>query len=220
MKSEIIKDLLALSSKIKKFVNGLEGNISGKVDSESFLIKCSGKSLIDPTIDDFVLCDKNGVSIEENKKPSIEVSFHSWLLSHPNINYVAHTHPVNTLKILCSNKVDLFSKKRIFPDQVVFNGVESCVVEYFHPGIELTDGIKKSVNNYISNHKKLPEIILLKNHGIITLGKTIKDCIVSTEICEKAAEIFTYSSSDTIFLDESDITKIIEDDKENLRKNI
>ena len=35
-----------------------------------------------------------------------------------------------------------------------------------------------------------PKLILLKNHGIITTGASVRECTVSTLMCEKSAEIF------------------------------
>ena len=216
-----MKDLIKLAKGVSKFVVGLEGNISGKSEN-GFYVKASGKSLNNLSKKDLVFCDINGKTDDISLKPSIEVSFHAWLLYNLDIKFVAHTHPVNTLKILCSNELDEFSRNRIFPDQVVFNGRESCVVDYSHPGEDLTDSIKKSVTEYLLKYKISPKLILLKNHGIITLGNTINDCIIATEICEKSAEIFIGCRllSKINYLSDKDITNILEDDKEKYRQNI
>ena len=52
----------------------------------------------------------------------MEVGFHKFLLGFNDINYVSHTHPVNTLKILSSKQSHIFASHRLFPDQVIFNG--------------------------------------------------------------------------------------------------
>jgi len=124
------------------------------------------------------------------------------------------------LKILCSKEIYNFSKNRLFPDQVVFNGTESCVVNYFHPGDELVLEIENSFNEFVRKNNKLPKLILLKNHGIITFGKTINECIVSTEICEKSADIFLGSLFNPLYLSEFDINKIENDEKEKYRNKI
>ena len=36
-----------------------------------------------------------------------------------------------------------------------------------------------------------PKLILLQNHGIITAGTSSKECITSTLMCEKSAEIYS-----------------------------
>jgi ribulose-5-phosphate 4-epimerase/fuculose-1-phosphate aldolase len=213
----MISELLKLSRNLSKYVIGAEGNVSCKVDN-GFYIKASGKYLSNLSNSDLVFCNNDCSYIDTNLKPSIEAGFHSWLLNNLDINFVAHTHPINTLKVLCSAEIYNFSKNRLFPDQVVFNGSESCVVEYFHPGDELVDAIKHSVSNYIDKCKTPPKIILLKNHGIITFGKTINECIIASEMCEKSAEIFLGSLFNPSYLNESDINKIVSDDKEKYRQ--
>jgi ribulose-5-phosphate 4-epimerase/fuculose-1-phosphate aldolase len=213
----MISELLKLSNYLSKYVIGAEGNVSCKADN-GFYIKASGKSLSNLSESELVFCNNDGTYSSNNLKPSIETGFHSWLLNNLDINFVAHTHPVNTLKVLCSDEIYNFYKYRLFPDQVVFNGPESCLVEYFHPGDELVSAIKDSVNNYVSKYELLPKIILLKNHGIITFGKTINECIIASEMCEKSAEIFLGSLFGPIYLSESDINKIVSDDKEKYRQ--
>jgi ribulose-5-phosphate 4-epimerase/fuculose-1-phosphate aldolase len=213
----MVYDLLKLSNQLSKYVIGAEGNVSCKSDN-GFYIKASGKPLSNLSESDLVFCNNDGTYLSNNLKPSIETGFHSWLLNNLDINFVAHTHPINTLKVLCSDEIYNFSKYRLFPDQVVFNGPESCLVEYFHPGDELVSAIKDSVNTYVSKYELLPKIILLKNHGIITFGKTINECIIASEMCEKSAEIFLGSLFSPRYLSESDINKIVSDDKEKYRQ--
>ena len=64
-----------------------------------------------------------------------------------------------------------------------------------------------------------PKVILLENHGIITFGKTIDECVIKTEICEKSAEIFLGARTlgNVNFLSEKNINELINDEKEKLR---
>jgi ribulose-5-phosphate 4-epimerase/fuculose-1-phosphate aldolase len=219
MENNVIIDIINLSNKINKFVIGTEGNISGKINDGSFYIKSSGKSLIELKKSDLTHCDKFGNSLD-GTIPSMEVGFHKWILSNYDVNYVSHTHPTNTLKILCSDKIYEFATKRLFPDQVVFNGVESCLVEYYHPGEELFFGIKQSIDNFFNKHNILPKLILLKNHGVITFGKTIEECVLSTEMCEKSAEIFLGSYPNITYLSDVSINSIANDEKEKYRQKL
>ena len=121
----------------------------------------------------------------------MEVSFQAWFYkTFPEINFVCHTHPTKTTMILCSSRLSKFANERLFPDQVVRNGTKSCVVGYATPGVKLMQEIEKSVTQFIEKEKFFPKLILLKNHGIITTGSTYKDCLASSLMCEKSAEIF------------------------------
>jgi rhamnose utilization protein RhaD (predicted bifunctional aldolase and dehydrogenase) len=71
----------------------------------------------------------------------MELGFHKYFLSHDDINFVVHTHPVNCLKILCTKLSKKFSNKRLFPDQVIFNGEKSLLIPYVTPGVELEEKI-------------------------------------------------------------------------------
>jgi L-fuculose-phosphate aldolase len=132
--------LLDLAHAIADYTICGEGNVSERQTEDTFLIKASGTSLHTLSEEDLTLCNTNGAQIElSHKKPSIEVLFHAWIMKHfPEINYIAHTHPPKTTQILCSPAVTDFACQRWFPDQIVRNGVVSCLVPYAPPGARLT----------------------------------------------------------------------------------
>jgi ribulose-5-phosphate 4-epimerase/fuculose-1-phosphate aldolase len=215
-------DLKTLAKNVSRFVVGAEGNISKKV-GDLFYIKSSGSFLSNLNDSDIVCYDFNGNQKDNfNKKGSMELNFHLYFLKNKEINYVCHTHPTNTLKILCSNYSKEFSKKRLFPDQVIFNGKKSCLVPYSTPGKELFDNIEECVSNFINKEKTFPKLILLENHGIIACGKTVDECVVITEICEKSAEIFidTIKLKSVNYLTNSEIDKLLNDENEKYRKSL
>lgn len=217
MKAEAIVILKSLSD----FVVGAEGNVSARTEN-GFVIKPSGYSFNEIQEEDLVECYLDGTPIHHNKKPSMEVTFHSWLYSNYECNYIAHTHPTNTLKILCSETLThIFTNKRLFPDQVIYNGDKSCLVPYTTPGKDLTNAIKLHVNKFRDNNFYFPKVILLQNHGIITTGKSIKECIYASQICEKSATILlgSYSAGHVNFLSQEDIEKLLtnKDEKHRLK---
>ena len=216
-------DILDLAKSVSGFTISGEGNVSVR-DGDTLLIKASGTDLISLTHDDLVRCDLDGNALEgEEKKPSMEVSFHAWILkTFPDINCVCHTHPVHTNKILCSGRINDFANKRLFPDQVVRNGVKSCIVPYATPGIKLRNSIMESVGNFIITNKYFPKLILLKNHGIITASSSINDCIISTLMCEKSAEIFIGAKmlNDIQFLTQDEVDSVDTDPSEKYRRSL
>jgi len=213
-------DLISLSKQVSKFCIGMEGNISAKTNS-GLLIKASGARLNSLSIDDLVEFDLVGNQLSNlSKRGSMELSFHTFLLGFDNINYISHTHPTNTLKILCSDMIESFASNRLFPDQVVFNGKKSCLVPYAKPGDELTKMIEISVHSFIETEGYFPKLILLKNHGIITCGKTIGECIISTEMCEKSAEIFMGAGLGVSFLSDSESNDLVIDKNEKYRQGL
>ena len=213
--------LIELSKGVSKYCVGMEGNISGKIDKESFLIKASGYELSNLKTNGLVEFDFNGNQLNNyTEKGSMELSFHTFLLGFDDINYISHTHPTNTLKILCTNNSNIFANSRLFPDQVVFNGTKSCLVPYAKPGEELTELIKSHVKKFIDKEFYFPKLILLENHGVIACGNSIKECVIATDICEKAAGIFlgAISLGNVRFLSNKQMTDLVEDDKEKYRQ--
>lgn len=184
-----MQDLLQLAHSLSPFVVGAEGNVSQK-NQNGFLIKASGFRMSDLNHLGLIQCGFSGEPFYESIiKPSIESSFHAYLLSFPDINFIAHTHPINLLKILCSGYAKDFANKRYFPDQVVYNGASSCYVPYAHPGKKLLESIKISIEKHLDKNP-FPKVFLLQNHGIIVAAKTPNQCLIATEICEKSAEVF------------------------------
>lgn len=216
------EDLKFLSKSVSQFVVGAEGNVSKKHDNLIF-IKSSGSFLKNMDDSDIVSYDFDGNQKSNfGKKGSMELDFHISLLRKQNINYICHTHPVNTLKILCSKYSEEFSNSRFFPDQVVFNGKKSCLVPYNTPGKELSLSIEKEVSDFENENGMFPKLILLKNHGIIACGKSVDECITITEICEKSAEIFigttNLNSLNLLTIEEMD--KLLEDKNEKYRQSL
>ena len=169
-----------------------EGNVSMREEGDTFLIKASGTTLDTLDYEDLVRCDLDGNPLpDEEKKPSMEVAFHAWFYrTFPDINFVSHTHPTNTVKILCSSRFSTFGSQRMFPDQVVRNGARSCMVPYATPGPLLKDAIDIHLTEFIKRENRFPKLILLQNHGIITASASAKDCATAALMCEKSAEVF------------------------------
>lgn len=220
-----IDDILDLAHTIAEYTICGEGNVSVKVDKNTFLIKASGTSLHTLSEEDLTLCNTNGAQIELlHKKPSIETSFHAWIMkTFPEINFIAHSHPPHTTKILCSNEgLEDFANRRWFPDQIVRNGRKSCIVPYAPPGEEILRLVESHVTEFIDKEGYFPKLILLQNHGIITASTSQKDCAASSLMCEKSAEIFVgaYSMGGVNFLTDEEVDDVDQCPNENYRRNM
>ena len=199
-----LKNLLFLSKYLTNridYLQGAGGNISEKTDGEVMVIKSSGveikeinqkygyslvrHKIISGEFSKLPLeiskeQDESTVSFINNQiinlpnykslRPSIETGFHSILKK-----YVIHTHSVYCNIITCSKSFEDLTKQ-LFKNDNFIN------VQYFPPGTILTRNILKEYNNFFLLNKKYPEIIFLKNHGII----------VHAETPEKAVEIHEY----------------------------
>ena len=192
-----------------------EGNTSARLGAERFLVKASGSHLGTLTEGDLVECrfapllelmERSGVTDADvdaalmdcrvesaAKRPSVEALFHAYLLSLPGIQFVGHTHPVAVNAILCSGRAAEFAGRRIFPDEIVCCGPESVLVPYSDPGVWLAQAMRDGVESHRTRHGGVPRVILLKNHGLVSLGASVPSVWAGTTMAVKAARIFAGS---------------------------
>jgi rhamnose utilization protein RhaD (predicted bifunctional aldolase and dehydrogenase) len=209
-----------------------EGNTSGRVDEKVFAVKSSGSSLVSLTEIELTECyfeklipvlDRKSVSEEEIEeillasrvwptalKPSVETFFHAYLLTIPGVNYVGHTHPVPVNQILCSSLGTSFAEERRFPDEVVCCGPVSLLIPYEDPGLALAVRIRRDVQGFERAHGRNPKVILLGNHGVITMGQTTDAVRVAMAMTVKAAEIFVgaHTLGGNISMPQSEVNRI------------
>ncbi len=216
MRSSPLHDLLQLSHEIGREDRGLvivgEGNTSTRLSSETFLVKASGARLINLARDEVVECrfapilallDKSRLSDEQiddtllaarvsptAKKPSLESVFHAWLLTLPGINFVGHAHATTVNQVLCSPRAKEFAECRTIPDEGVCCGIASVYVPYADPGLKVARLIRRHTQSFIRRHQHRPRVILMQNHGIITMGPTPQSVLSAMMMAEKAAKVF------------------------------
>jgi rhamnose utilization protein RhaD (predicted bifunctional aldolase and dehydrogenase) len=194
-----------------------EGNTSGRIDAKIFAVKASGSTLGTLTEIELTHCyfdkllpllDRENVTDQEvedylwasrvsetSLKPSVETFFHAYLLTLPGIKYVGHTHPISVNQVLCSARCHSFAAERRFPDEVVCCGPVSLLIPYEDPGLALARTIRNGVENFSREHNRLPKVILLTNHGVITIGPSVDGVRVAMAMTVKAAEIFVGAHS-------------------------
>ena len=221
-----MSEILELAREISEYTICGEGNVSVRTGENTFLIKASGTSLHTLSEEDLTLCNIHGVQLDaSHKKPSMETSFHAWIMrTFSEINFIAHTHPSHTTKVLCTSPSILsdFADYRWFPDQIVRNGTKSCVVPYAPPGEAILKLVEKHLSEFVDREGFFPKLILLQNHGIITASTSKKDCAAATLMCEKSAEIFVgaHALGGVKFLTKQEVADVDTCPNENYRRKL
>jgi rhamnose utilization protein RhaD (predicted bifunctional aldolase and dehydrogenase) len=236
MPTPIIQDLLTLSHEIGREDRGLailgEGNTSVRLSDETFAVKASGtclgtlkeedtvecrfsallpllekKSLTDKEIDDALLASRVNPNA---KKPSVEAVFHAWLLTLPGIKFVGHAHATAVNQVICSPRARLFAANRMFPDEIVCCSVASVLVPYTDPGLKLAQAIRQKTEAYIQKLARQPRVILIQNHGTITLGASWQAVLTAMLMAEKAAKVFVGAATlgGPVFLSRQNVERI------------
>ncbi|HZT22321.1 MAG TPA: class II aldolase/adducin family protein [Verrucomicrobiae bacterium] len=236
MQNSLLKDLLTLSHEVGREDRGLailgEGNTSVKLSPETFLVKASGTCLATLGEEDVVECrfaallpllDREQMSDEEMdqallaarvdqgaKKPSVEAVFHAYLLSLPEVNFVAHSHATHVNQVLCSPRAQDFANQRMFPDEIVLCGPRSVYLPYTDPGLKLSQAIRRQTEAFIKKYQRQPRVVLMQNHGLITLGRTWQAALYTMLMAEKAAKIFAGAAAmgGPVFFTEPNVQRI------------
>lgn len=178
----LLTDLANLSRKIGahcKYVQGGGGNTSVKLDGTMMAIKASGQRLSnmsatdgyslvtypaiveyldtpDDSDNDFYSRIKS-FRTTPDKIPSIETGFHAFLGQ-----FVLHTHSVYANILNCCVEGPQIAKE-LFPD--------ALWIPYETPGRDLT----LSMKDMVRQNGKIPSILFLENHGVITTGDNADD---------------------------------------------
>lgn len=177
---EKIREILSIYGKKiveKGLVAGPGGNISAREGNYVFLSP-SGFFLDEIEESQWVKVDINTGKIYGDLRPTCEISMHLGIyLAREDVKAVIHTHPPVTTGLISAG----VKFKPVFPDYVALLGRNVPVVEYVVPGGE---AIRKAV---VSRIEKC-NVVLLKNHGAVCVGTTLKEAFARSWLLEETAK--------------------------------
>lgn len=181
MMSNVIEQLEKYAHELVSsgLVVGAGGNLSMR-DGEYMYISPSGFDLKEIGADQWVKVNITTGEVYGNLKPSSEVLMHLVCFQeNPEINAVLHAHPTYSVAVSSAGK-DI---PAVFPD---FPAMIKKVayIDYIIPTTEL---LANEVMKYVKGH----EVIVLRNHGVITLGKTMKEAYFFMQLTEESAKVYS-----------------------------
>ena len=170
----------------KNLTIGTWGNIS-VLDSETGLvyIKPSGMDYNEINLEDVIVVDKQGKTIEGFRKPSVEMPMHlSIYNARKDVRAIVHYHPVYSSVLAVTG----FTLPGICEDFVQVVGEKVLCAKYALPGSdELAENAVASLGNR--------NAVFLLNHGTLCVGKDMKEAIRVCYVVEKTAHIYILSKS-------------------------
>lgn len=163
------------------------GNVSLRTENDDILIKPSGERFWFLDAKDFILLDSYGTVLEGKKKPSIETPLHTETYhKRPDINAIVHTHP--RFSIIYS-----LAGRALVPKEPRSHDLQERVK--IAPIVEKLPAGSYELAEKASNILKKTDAVILQDHGLVTVGKTLSDASELTEMIEHEARIIARSNA-------------------------
>lgn len=169
-------------------VQWTSGNVSERLpDGKSFIIKPSGISYEELQPSMMVVCDLNGKVIEGDLAPSSDTAAHAYVYKHMNsVNGIVHTH---------SNYATAWAAiQKPIPCAL------TAMADEFGGDIPLgpfaligNDDIGKGIVSTLMGHRS--PAVLMKNHGVFTIGKDAVAAVKAAVMCEDVAKTIWIANS-------------------------
>ena len=185
----------------KGLTTGTGGNISiFDKEKKSFAISPSGIDYFETEPEDVVIMDLDGKVVEGERKPSSEWMMHLiFYKKRDDVEAVVHTHSRFSSTISCM-RWDIPALHYY----VAFAGKTIPCAKYASYGTqELADNAFEGMGE--------GKAALLANHGLITIGRSVKEAFLVAEMSEEMAEYYyrTKSIGEPVLLDEEEMESML-----------
>jgi len=156
------------------------GNISVRKDNH-IIVTPSGKDYKELDIDDMVVMDLNGEKVEGTNMQSLDTVGLLYIYNNlPEVNAIIHTHqPYATAISLIQDELP-----GILTSLVNAVGASKVFVTPFAPPAKIETGI--SAVDYLKNGRA----VILRQHGVITVGKNLTEALYAAVYLEEAAKSY------------------------------
>ena len=183
-KREIARSLAACARSLfqRGYSFGTAGNVSAKADGE-ILISPTNSSFEDLTEDSFAVIGPDSTR-RGGPLPSKEVHFHLALYeARPDAGAVVHLHSTYATAVACLPSNATGELLPIYTPYFAMRIPCLPVVPYLPPG-------HPDLAGHVRSAAALSPAILLKNHGPVTAGRTIREASALAEELEEQARLF------------------------------
>ena len=162
----------------------------------------SGFSLRDVGPDSVVTVSAQG-HILEGSRPTKDAQMHLGLLhARPEANAVCHVHGANIVAATTMLDPGPDTLPPLTPGFVHY-AYPLTMVPFLLPG---TDALTQTVVNILSDRKCAA--VLLQNHGLVTMGRDLREALNIAEEIDEAARIFVLTGGKAKMIPSEDAPKI------------
>ena len=156
-----------------------DGEAGGSGDQDLLVIKPSGISYDDLTPESMVVCDLDGNRVDGEYQPSSDTASHAYVYRHmPQVGGVVHTHSTyatawaargEAIPCVITAMADEFGGEIPVGPFALIGG----------------DEIGRGVVATLTGHRS--PAVLMRSHGVFTMGGTARDAVKAAVMCEDAA---------------------------------
>jgi L-ribulose-5-phosphate 4-epimerase len=180
--TDVRREVSALHTELVRYhlVAWTAGNVSGRVPgTELFVIKPSGVSYDDLSADAMIVCDLDGTVVEGDLSPSSDTAAHAYVYREmPEVGGVVHTHsPYATAWAARGEAIPCVLTA--MGDE--FGGDIPVGPFALIGGDDIGRGIVATLRGSRS------PAVLMRNHGVFTVGRTPRDAVKAAVMCEDVA---------------------------------
>lgn len=173
----------AASFHARGYAFGSTGNLSVS-DGERVWISPTGASLRKLTPEKMAEIDMEGVALNGNKA-SKEYPFHlaAYRNSFSGARALVHLHSTWAVALSCLADLDEEAPMPVFTPYYLMRVAPLAVIPYLRPGsAELAAAVGEAARGH--------DCVLMRNHGFLTLGKTMDEAVDRAEELEETAKLF------------------------------
>lgn len=175
-------EVAALHSELTRYglVVWTAGNISARVPGADLLvIKPSGVSYDELSADTMVVTDLEGTLVDGARSPSSDTAAHAYVYAHmPHVGGVVHTHSTYATAWAARNE-PVPCVLTMAADEF---GGEIPVGPFALIG---DDSIGRGIVETLRGSRS--RAVLMRNHGVFTIGKDAKEAVKAAVMCEDVA---------------------------------
>ena len=170
----------ALELKENELIALSGGNVSVRKENGDYIVTPSGMYYEGMVEDDLIVYDKNNNIIEGTRRPSVDTIALQYIYENmPEVNAIIHTHQVYaTAAGLIADQLPVAVTTL---SNVTLGAVN--VAPYSNPG-SLEMGIQTV--KYAGGKRA----VILKHHGVVTIGATLKEALYAAVYMETAAKTY------------------------------
>lgn len=183
----------AVSFHARGYAFGSTGNLSVR-DGDTVWITPTGQSLRHTTVESLAAIDHDGNNQNKNK-PSKEFPFHlaAYAASGPQARALVHLHSTWSVLLSCLDDLDETQPLPVFTPYYLMRVAPLAVVPYCRPG---SDDLAAVIGKAAAG----AHCLLLRNHGMVTLGRNMSEAVDRAEELEETCKLYFLSKSEKLRL--------------------